>query len=97
LLLGKKPLEPYNIQYWFKNARAALKRKKRRFIPNETTSIQEYPTKCELDSSDEIDEDADDELVLDDRFDETLVKPFVLDIRIISISLISFTLSFKSS
>ncbi|CAF4523137.1 unnamed protein product, partial [Didymodactylos carnosus] len=28
---GKKPLEPYNIQYWFKNARAALKRKKRRF------------------------------------------------------------------
>ena len=23
----KKPLEPYNIQYWFKNARAALRRK----------------------------------------------------------------------
>jgi len=24
---GKKPLEPYNIQYWFKNARAALRRR----------------------------------------------------------------------
>jgi hypothetical protein len=24
---GKKPLEPYNIQYWFKNSRAALRRK----------------------------------------------------------------------
>ena len=23
----KKPLEPYNIQYWFKNARSALRRK----------------------------------------------------------------------
>ncbi|CAF1182144.1 unnamed protein product [Adineta steineri] len=62
---GKKALEPYNIQYWFKNARAALKRKKRRFLPSETTSIQEYTTKCELDSSDEIDDDADDDLMDD--------------------------------
>lgn len=64
--LGKKALEPYNIQYWFKNARAALKRKKRRLIPSETTSLPDYTSKCELDSSDEIDEDAD-----DDHMDET--------------------------
>jgi hypothetical protein len=63
--LGKKALEPYNIQYWFKNARAALKRKKRRIIPSETTSIQEYSTKCELDSSDEIDDDD-----VDDQMDD---------------------------
>ena len=58
---GKKALEPYNIQYWFKNARAALKRKKRRIVPSETTSLQDYTSECELDSSDEIDDDADDE------------------------------------
>ncbi|CAF3563539.1 unnamed protein product [Rotaria sp. Silwood1] len=63
---GKKALEPYNIQYWFKNARAALKRKKRRFIPSETATIQEYTTKCELDSSDEIDDDD-----VDDPMDDT--------------------------
>jgi hypothetical protein len=34
--VGKKALEPYNIQYWFKNARAALKRKKRRFVGSDT-------------------------------------------------------------
>ncbi|CAF3904456.1 unnamed protein product [Rotaria magnacalcarata] len=62
---GKKALEPYNIQYWFKNARAALKRKKRRFIPSETAAIQEYTSKCELDSSDEIDEDD-----VDDQMDD---------------------------
>ncbi|CAF4693340.1 unnamed protein product, partial [Rotaria magnacalcarata] len=65
LNLGKKALEPYNIQYWFKNARAALKRKKRRFIPSETAAIQEYTSKCELDSSDEIDEDD-----VDDQMDD---------------------------
>ncbi|CAF2549911.1 unnamed protein product [Rotaria sp. Silwood2] len=63
---GKKALEPYNIQYWFKNARAALKRKKRRFIPSEIATIQEYTTKCELDSSDEIDDDD-----VDDTMDDT--------------------------
>lgn len=60
-LLGKKALEPYNIQYWFKNARAALKRKKRRSMPSETASLQDYTSKCELDSSDELDDDADDD------------------------------------
>ncbi|CAF1278645.1 unnamed protein product [Adineta ricciae] len=70
---GKKALEPYNIQYWFKNARAALKRKKRRFIPSETASIQEYTSKCELDSSDELDEDADDDLM--DDTDDNNQKP----------------------
>lgn len=65
LILGKKALEPYNIQYWFKNARAALKRKKRRFIPSETSAIQEYTSKCELDSSDEIDDDD-----VDDQMDD---------------------------
>ncbi|UJR36876.1 hypothetical protein I4U23_029589 [Adineta vaga] len=70
---GKKALEPYNIQYWFKNARAALKRKKRRFLPAETALIQEYTSKCELDSSDEIDEDADDDLM--DDTDDNNQKP----------------------
>jgi hypothetical protein len=37
---GKKALEPYNIQYWFKNARAALKRKKRRFVNPDTPTQQ---------------------------------------------------------
>jgi len=93
--LGKKALEPYNIQYWFKNARAALKRKKRRFVNSETSTQHqeeeqhhqesEYipslshdinnhddeqnnhsSIKCELDSSDEI-EDDDDEIDLDDK------------------------------
>lgn len=59
-------MEPYNIQYWFKNARAALKRKKRRSIPSETTSIPEYSSKCELDSSDELDDDE-----ADDPMDDT--------------------------
>jgi len=36
---GKKALEPYNIQYWFKNARAALKRKKRRFASSDGTNL----------------------------------------------------------
>lgn len=57
VFLGKKALEPYNIQYWFKNARAALKRKKRHLIPSESTSVHDYTSKCELDSSDEIDDD----------------------------------------
>jgi hypothetical protein len=79
---GKKALEPYNIQYWFKNARAALKRKKRRFTGTETPippppQQQQQPyvspnhhqsIKCELDSSDEIDDDDDvDEIDLDDK------------------------------
>jgi hypothetical protein len=85
--LGKKALEPYNIQYWFKNARAALKRKKRRFV-NTETPIQQPETeyisslpneinnhdeqnhssiKCELDSSDELEDDEDDEIDLDDK------------------------------
>ena len=64
--LGKKALEPYNIQYWFKNARAALKRKKHRFIPSESTTLQEYTSKCELDSSDDIDDDD-----VDDQMDDT--------------------------
>ena len=59
--LGKKALEPYNIQYWFKNARAALKRKKRRSIPTDTTSMVEYPLKCDLDSSDELEDDEGDD------------------------------------
>jgi len=87
LFLGKKALEPYNIQYWFKNARAALKRKKRRFV-NSDTPIQQPETeyisslpheinnhdeqnhssiKCELDSSDELEDDEDDEIDLDDK------------------------------
>ena len=37
---GKKALEPYNIQYWFKNARAALKRKKRRFAQPDLSNGQ---------------------------------------------------------
>ena len=41
LFLGKKALEPYNIQYWFKNARAALKRKKRRFVGSETPTASQ--------------------------------------------------------
>ncbi|UJR09286.1 hypothetical protein I4U23_013530 [Adineta vaga] len=81
---GKKALEPYNIQYWFKNARAALKRKKRRFNGSDTPTPQLYiPTlphqmnnadeqnhssiKCELDSSDEIDDDEDDDLEIDEK------------------------------
>jgi hypothetical protein len=85
--VGKKALEPYNIQYWFKNARAALKRKKRRFV-NTETPIQQPETeyisslpneinnhdeqnhssiKCELDSSDELEDDEDDEIDLDDK------------------------------
>lgn len=39
----KKPLEPYNIQYWFKNARAALRRKSKgdtSTCQNKTTSNQ---------------------------------------------------------
>jgi len=71
--LGKKALEPYNIQYWFKNARAALKRKKRRFLPSETTSTQEYTSKCELDSSDDIDDDDADDLM--DDTDDNNQKP----------------------
>lgn len=73
--VGKKALEPYNIQYWFKNARAALKRKKRRFInsesapehaqqddfPSESIEPTHSTIKCELDSSDEIDDDEDEE------------------------------------
>lgn len=35
---GKKALEPYNIQYWFKNARAALKRRKRRFVNSDSSN-----------------------------------------------------------
>ena len=34
----KKPLEPYNIQYWFKNARAALRRKVKVEKDDETTT-----------------------------------------------------------
>ncbi|CAF1279209.1 unnamed protein product, partial [Adineta ricciae] len=82
---GKKALEPYNIQYWFKNARAALKRKKRRFNNSETPTPQPYiptlshqlpnnsdepnhaPIKCELDSSDELEDDEDDDLDIDDK------------------------------
>lgn len=88
---GKKALEPYNIQYWFKNARAALKRKKRRFINSESPPVQqeqhdnEYLSslphdlnnhneqnhssiKCELDSSDELEEDDDEDIDhLDDK------------------------------
>ncbi|CAF1372636.1 unnamed protein product [Rotaria magnacalcarata] len=91
---GKKALEPYNIQYWFKNARAALKRKKRRFVtpdssiqppqqqqqqqqqahnlssPNQMNNHDEqnHPSiKCELDSSDEIDEDLDDDIDIDEK------------------------------
>ncbi len=64
--LGKKALEPYNIQYWFKNARAALKRKKHRLLPSETISIPESTSKCELDSSDDIDDGE-----VDDQMDET--------------------------
>ncbi|CAF3849118.1 unnamed protein product [Rotaria sordida] len=96
---GKKALEPYNIQYWFKNARAALKRKKRRFGNNTTDNIiqqeqqeqhhhqqqQSYnlsspnqinnhddeqnhqSIKCELDSSDEIEDDIDDEIDCDEK------------------------------
>jgi hypothetical protein len=85
---GKKALEPYNIQYWFKNARAALKRKKRRFINSETPTQQEQQeeyisslpheitnhdepnhssVKCELDSSDEIEDDEEDEIDLDEK------------------------------
>ncbi len=86
--VGKKALEPYNIQYWFKNARAALKRKKRRFINSETPTQQEQQEeyisslpheitnhdepnhssiKCELDSSDEIEDDEEDEIDLDEK------------------------------
>jgi hypothetical protein len=88
--VGKKALEPYNIQYWFKNARAALKRKKRRFINSETPTQQqqqqqeEYNSplpheitnhdepnhssiKCELDSSDEIEDDEEDEIDLEEK------------------------------
>ena len=70
--LGKKALEPYNIQYWFKNARAALKRKKRRFTPSENVlppvETEEYPSepahcsaKVELDSSEELEDEDDDD------------------------------------
>jgi hypothetical protein len=79
---GKKALEPYNIQYWFKNARAALKRKKRRFTSSDAVhqhvQLSEHVSssprpihhhdeqthasiKCELDSSDELDDDDDDD------------------------------------
>ncbi|CAF1081660.1 unnamed protein product [Adineta steineri] len=81
---GKKALEPYNIQYWFKNARAALKRKKRRFTSSETPTSQQFipslphqienhdeqnhtSVKCELDSSDEIDDDDDDDIDIDEK------------------------------
>ena len=39
--VDKKPLEPYNIQYWFKNARAALRRKVKEEVsgPTEKSSI----------------------------------------------------------
>lgn len=49
----KKPLEPYNIQYWFKNARAALRRKVKgdstapasmQTISNETNKLLNTPT-----------------------------------------------------
>ena len=86
MYLGKKALEPYNIQYWFKNARAALKRKKRRFMNSETPienpqeeegeeEEEEFHSslthdinepnhssvKCELDSSDELEDDEEEE------------------------------------
>ncbi|CAF4013327.1 unnamed protein product [Rotaria sp. Silwood2] len=84
---GKKALEPYNIQYWFKNARAALKRKKRRFGNSDNSIQQEQQSynlssphqinnhdeqnhqsiKCELDSSDEIEDDIDDDIDIDEK------------------------------
>jgi hypothetical protein len=86
---GKKALEPYNIQYWFKNARAALKRKKRRFNNSETSTPPPAPQqqyisslphqitnhdepnhssiKCELDSSDEIEDEEDDDIDIDEK------------------------------
>ena len=54
---GKKALEPYNIQYWFKNARAALKRKKRHLIPSDLENGQELLEKNEFESSDEDDDE----------------------------------------
>lgn len=45
----KKPLEPYNIQYWFKNARAALRRKSK-----SDNSIQgKHPNANELGSNED--------------------------------------------
>ncbi|CAF0944861.1 unnamed protein product [Rotaria sp. Silwood1] len=85
---GKKALEPYNIQYWFKNARAALKRKKRRFGNSDNSIQQEQQSynlssspqqidnhdeqnhqsiKCELDSSDELEDDIDDDIDIDEK------------------------------
>ena len=50
LRLGKKALEPYNIQYWFKNARAALKRKKRRFVSSDSGAHPAHMSPDELPS-----------------------------------------------
>lgn len=48
---GKKPLEPYNIQYWFKNSRAALRRKLKIDQNNQE----------EIDDEEEDDEDEEEE------------------------------------
>lgn len=64
-------MEPYNIQYWFKNARAALKRRKRPCVSLETQSNQDSASKCDFDwSDDNIDEDGDDEREEDENLDE---------------------------
>ena len=51
------------------------------------------------DEVDAVDEEEEDALEDEERFEETLARPFVddCDIRIISISLISQMLSFRSS
>lgn len=52
----KKPLEPYNIQYWFKNARAALRRK------NKTFNSADYPSADSLNAT-SVAGDADNEII----------------------------------
>lgn len=52
----KKPLEPYNIQYWFKNARAALRRKSKSENSNQSKNGHQNDLGSNEDSKNSFDD-----------------------------------------